>query len=121
MSKKDPGAHQTHNRCHCFDHRKRPFAPRENQTMCTPAQSKRFIALQLDRGVLRIPSNRCVLQEPVETRKTGKDTPMRSGIGTQSAARKVWLTTSWPSPFPPRSGCVILVHSVAGMRLGDVL
>src|SRR3569833_1499607 len=118
MSKKDSCAHQTHYRCHCFDHRKTSFcAPREPNDVHP-------------RTVKKIP--RCPIRSVGEEEYEQQVCPARTSGNTenehdhadalgnrmQSPSRKLRLTTSRPSPFPPLSGCVIFAGG--GMRLGHV-
>ena len=109
MSKEDPGANQAHHCRHCFDHRKTSFcAPREGNAV-HPRTVK----------MIQVPQNEItphwgfratyvsIRVHLKQIRVRARQQPSRVACG------RVWqapVNHSAPTPFPPRSGCVILVH-----------
>ena len=114
MSQENACTHQAHYRCNRLDHRTSPYAPLHAQNDSTLAQSKRFTGGIVDRSWVMICCNR--LSESgtihrvfcrISIAYARKSTDARSNDSFTTQDQT--FATEDHTPFPPCSGCDIVV------------
>jgi hypothetical protein len=117
MGRKNSGADQTHNRRNCLNHRERPLRPcARERTIRPPTQSKGFLAENEDRTEVMIWSNR-FFERTASCPEIGRRSGAQRNCSFTNPRRL--LLCAHVSPFPPCSGCDMLITSCGcGLHMG---